>query len=151
MAGKSMKLEPIGFVRNEVEEKPERGFDWQQIESEIVIEPRLAEGLDSLEEFSHIIIITWMHQAAEKDKMALKIHPRGRKELAQVGVFASRSPFRPNPLGEVTVRLLERRGNILKVKGIDFINGTPVIDVKPYMPGHDSVDGAVTPPWVRKL
>lgn len=150
MAAKSMKLEPIGFVRNEVKEKPERGFDWRQIVSEIIIEPRLAEGLDGLDDFSHVIVISWMHQAVEKDKMALKVHPRGRKELAPVGVFASRSPYRPNPLGKATVRLLERRGNILKVKGIDLINGTPVIDIKPYMPGHDSVDGAVTPSWVRK-
>jgi tRNA-Thr(GGU) m(6)t(6)A37 methyltransferase TsaA len=145
-----MQLEPIGFIRNEVDEKPERGFDWQQIVSEIIIEPRLAEGLDGLEDFSHVIVISWMHQATEKDKMALKVHPRGRKELAPVGVFASRSPYRPNPLGKATVRLLGRRGNILQVKGLDFINGTPVIDIKPYIPGHDSADGAATPPWVRK-
>jgi tRNA-Thr(GGU) m(6)t(6)A37 methyltransferase TsaA len=150
MAGQSMKLEPIGFVRNEMEEKPERGFDWRQIVSEIIIEPRLTEGLDSLDDFSHVIVISWMHQATEKDKMALKVHPRGRKELAPVGVFASRSPYRPNPLGKATVRLLERRGNILKVQGLDFINGTPVIDIKPYIPGHDLAEGATTPPWVQK-
>jgi tRNA-Thr(GGU) m(6)t(6)A37 methyltransferase TsaA len=145
-----MKLEPIGFVRNEIEEKPERSFDWRQIVSEIIIAPRLAEGLDSLDDFSHVIVISWMHQATDEDKMALKVQPRGRKELDPVGVFASRSPYRPNPLGKATVRLLERRGNILKVQGLDFINGTPVIDIKPYIPGHDSADGATTPPWVRK-
>jgi len=144
-----MKLEPIGFVRNEVIEKPERSFDWRQVVSEIIIEPRLAEGLDSLEDFSHVIVISWMHQAVEKDKMALKVHPRGRKELAPVGVFASRSPYRPNPLGKTTVRLLERRGNILKVAGLDMISGTPVVDIKPYIPGHDSADGVKTPPWVQ--
>ena len=145
-----MKLNPIGFVCNEVTEKPERGFDWRQIVSEIKITPRLAEGLDSLDDFSHIIVISWMHEATEEDKMALKVHPRGRKELAPVGVFASRSPYRPNPLGKTTVQLLERQGNTLKVQGLDFINGTPVIDIKPYIPGHDSADGADTPPWVRK-
>ena len=67
-----------------------------------------------------------------------------------MGVFATRSPNRPNSLGKATDRLLERRGNILKVKGLDAIDGTPVLDIKPYIPGYDSVKRAKAPSWVVK-
>ena len=67
-----------------------------------------------------------------------------------MGVFATRSPDRPNPIGKATVRLLQRQGNILMVEGLDAIDGTPVIDIKPYIPGYDSVENAKAPSWVVK-
>jgi len=72
----------------------------------------------------------------------------GKPELPLVGRFATRSPSRPNPVGQATVKLLERHDNILKVKGLDAIDGTPVIDIKPYLPGYDSADGAKVPLWM---
>jgi len=74
----------------------------------------------------------------------------GRKENSLVGVFASRSPNRPNRIGKTTVRLLESRGNILRVKGLDALDGAPVIDIKPYMPGYDSVENAEVPDWITR-
>ena len=62
----------------------------------------------------------------------LRIHPQGRKEIAKVGVFATRSPCRPNPIGVTVVKLIERRHNVLKVKGLDAVNNTPILDIKPY-------------------
>jgi tRNA-Thr(GGU) m(6)t(6)A37 methyltransferase TsaA len=81
-------------------------------------------------------------------EVPLKIHPRGRQELPLLGLFATRTPNRPNPVGKAMVRLLQRRGNILRVEGLDAIDGTPVIDIKPYIPGYDSVTNAKVPPWI---
>ena len=144
-----MTLKTIGSVRNEIKEAsllPRS--DWSKIISEIVIDNRLAEALDGLEEFSHIIVLYWMHRLA-KGEVPLKVHPMGREELPLVGLFATRTPNRPNPIGETTVKLLERHGNILKVAGLDALDGSPVIDIKPYIPLDDLLDAKV-PSWIRK-
>ncbi|MFC2022103.1 tRNA (N6-threonylcarbamoyladenosine(37)-N6)-methyltransferase TrmO [Chloroflexota bacterium] len=144
----AMTLKAIGIVRNGIKEKPRDRRDWwEELVSEIVIDSSLTEALDGLEEFSHIIVLYWMHRVADEE-MPLKIHPRGRKELPLVGLFAARTPNRPNRIGKAIVRLLQRQGNILRVKGLDALDGTPVIDVKPYIPGYDSVADATVPQWV---
>jgi tRNA-Thr(GGU) m(6)t(6)A37 methyltransferase TsaA len=136
----------IGIIRNELKKRERR--DTRNVISKIIIDPALTEGLDNLDEFSHIIVIYWLHQS--RTPFPLKVHPRHQKELKPVGVFASRSPDRPNPLGKTTVKLLERHGNILKVQGLDAIDGSPVIDIKPYIPGIDAVKGARGPKWMTK-
>lgn len=78
----------------------------------------------------------------------LKVHPRGRQELPLTGVFATRSPIRPNSLGITTVRLLERRGNVLRVKDLDAIDGSPIIDIKPYLPHDNSVSDVKLADWI---
>ncbi|MFC1942959.1 tRNA (N6-threonylcarbamoyladenosine(37)-N6)-methyltransferase TrmO [Chloroflexota bacterium] len=146
----AMTLKAIGIVRNEIKQKPPAGSDWwAELVSEIVIDSSLTEALDGLEEFSHIIVLCWMHQVGSAG-VSLKIHPRGRQELPLTGLFAARTPNRPNRIGKTTVRLLQLRGNILRVKGLDALNGTPVIDIKPYIPGYDSVDDAEVPHWNPK-
>ena len=142
-----MILKAIGIVRNEVKQAPAERDWWQETVSEIVIEPGLTAALDGLEDFSHIIILWWMHHLAS-GKMPLRVHPRGRQELPLRGIFAVRTPNRPNRIGKATVRLIERDGNILKVKGLDALDGSPVIDVKPYIPGYDSADKAKVPWWI---
>ena len=139
-----MMLKPIGTVHNEIKQTGQR--DFQSIVSEIVINKSLNEALDNLDEFSHIIVLYWMHQA--DNPPPLKVHPRRDPSIALKGVLATRSPSRPNPIGKATVRLLERRGNVLRVMGLDAIDGTPVIDIKPYLPGYDSVADARVPSWV---
>ena len=143
-----MTLKVIGIVRNEVKQKPKPGYNWWEIVSEIVVNSSLTEALDALDEFSHIIVLYWMHQVATTTQLPPKIHSGGKPELPLVGCFATRSPSRPNPIGKATVRLFERQGNILKVKGLDAIDGTPVIDIKPYIHGYDSVADAKVSPWV---
>jgi tRNA-Thr(GGU) m(6)t(6)A37 methyltransferase TsaA len=73
-----------------------------------------------------------------------------KQELPLVGLFATRSPYRPNPVGKAAVRLLQRRGNVLRVRGLDAIDGTPVIDIKPYIPGYDSATDAKAPQWITR-
>jgi len=144
-----MRLKAIGTVRNTVRKAPGGGYNWRDVVSEIEIDSRLTDSLDGLEGFSHIIVIWWMHGVKADGELPAKIHPRGDPERPLTGRFATRSPQRPNPLGKATVRLLQRRGNILEVRGLDAIDGTPVIDIKPYLPGYDSPPNAKAPEWTR--
>ncbi len=141
-----IKLKPIGIVRSEIKERERR--DTASIVAEIVVEPALAEGLDNLDDFSHIIVIFYFHKT--RQPAPLKVRPKYRTEPTPVGVFASRSPDRPNALGKTTVKLLERRENVLKVQGLDAIDGTPVIDIKPYIPDLDCATDARVPRWMQK-
>ena len=140
-----LTLKAIGIVRNGIKQPPKQvPFGWEKVVSDIVVNSSLTEALDGLEEFSHIVVLYWMHQAPA-GRVPIKVHPMGKQEFPLVGLFATRSPHRPNPIGVTTVRLLERQGNILKVKGLDAIDGTPVIDIKPYIPGFNSAANAKCP------
>ena len=141
-----INLTPIGFVRNNIKEPGIE--DWRTVTSEIIIEENLKEALSRIDEYSHIIVIYWMHKLPPSQRSIIKVHPKANQNLPLVGVFASRSPARPNPIGVTTVKLLERRDNVLKVTGLDAINGTPVLDIKPYIPGDDSSTEAKTPGWL---
>jgi tRNA-Thr(GGU) m(6)t(6)A37 methyltransferase TsaA len=141
-----IKLRAIGAVRSEIKKRGRQ--DTRDVVAEIEIDPTLTEALDDIEGFSHIIVIYYMHKSRQPSPM--KVHPRHGTVPTPVGVFASRSPDRPNALGKTTVKLLERRGNILKVQGLDAIDGTPVIDIKPYIPEIDAVADARVPRWVEK-
>ena len=141
-----INLTPIGFVRNNIKEPGIE--DWRTVTSEIIIEEDLKEALSRIDEFSHIIVIYWMHKLSPSQRSIIKVHPKANQNLPLVGVFASRSPARPNPIGVTTVKLLEHRDNVLKVTGLDAIDGTPVLDIKPYIPGDDSSTEAKTPGWL---
>jgi tRNA-Thr(GGU) m(6)t(6)A37 methyltransferase TsaA len=143
-----INLTPIGFVRNAVTEP--KGEDWQTITSEIIVNEDLKEALCGIDEFSHIIVIYWMHRTSPAERSVMKVHPKRNQNLPLVGVFATRSPARPNPIGIATVKLLECRENVLKVIGLDAIDGTPVLDIKPHIPGADSPTAAKTPGWLTK-
>jgi len=138
----------IGYIRNAVKEPQKK--DWQSVTSEIIINEDLTEALSGLDEFSHIIVIYWMHRTLPSERSIMKVHPRRDPNLPLIGVFATRSPARPNPFGVATVKLLERRDNVLKVTGLDAIDGTPVLDIKPHIPGSDSPATARVPEWLNK-
>ena len=142
----AMTLKAIGVVRSEI--KQPSGCDGKGIVAEIVINDNLTEALDNLDEFSHIIVVYWMHRAT--GRAPNRVRPMGRRELPLMGLFATRSPRRPNPIGIATVKLLERRGNVLKVEGLDAIDGTPVIDIKPYIVGYDSAANAKVASWITR-
>ncbi len=141
-----INLKAIGVVRSEIKEPTRQKY--HDMVSEIIIDSALTEALDNLEEFSHIIVIFWIHKS--RRPAPKKVRPMGNPAHDLMGVFATRSPDRPNPIGKTTARLLERRGNVLKVQGLDAIDGTPVIDIKPYVPGYDSPDNARAPSWMVK-
>ena len=124
-----MQLQEIGIVHNDYKDLtdiPRQGRMSEET-SEIEIHPAFADGLLQIEKHSHLIVLYWAH-LAKRD--LLKTIPPASKEIH--GVFASRSPGRPNPLSLCIVELLKRDGNILRVKGLDALDGSSVIDIKPY-------------------
>jgi len=142
-------LKPIGQVHNRFNARPID--DWDEARSEIVVDDEFTEHLEGLEEFSHIVVLFWMHRCPPGEPPPAKVHPRGRGDLPLVGLFASRAPHRPNSIGMTVARLEERRGNVLRVVGLDAVDGTPVIDIKPYMPLRESSGSVRLPAWVAKL
>jgi tRNA (adenine37-N6)-methyltransferase len=97
-----------------------------------VVDKKFAAGLDGIDGYSHIFVITWLHLVTDEMREVLKGHTPMHRETEGFGVFAVRSRNRPNPLGLAVVELLGRDGNVLKVKGLDAVSGTPVVDLKPY-------------------
>ena len=139
-------LKPIGVIRNAVEDPGKH--DWRAVESEILVNAALTEALDRIDEYSHLVVLYWMHKLEPSQRSIQKVHPRGRQDLPLVGVFASRSPARPNPIGMTTVKLMSRQDNVLQVIGLDAVDATPVLDIKPYIPERDVKKGAQTPDWL---
>ena len=142
----NIPFKSIGQVSNSIKEKMRHG--WSDVESVIIIDPALSNLLDGLEDFSHIIVFFWMHQST--GEFPIKVHPQGREDMPLTGVFATRAPHRPNSIGMTVVKLMDREANKLRVKGLDAIDSTPVLDIKPYLP-KDSISDAHYPEWVAKL
>jgi len=140
----------IGTVKCTVTEMSQGG--WAKVDSEIHLDPQYAPGLQGLANFSHAIVVFMLDRAQGFDpaKQLLR-RPRGMEDLDAVGVFAQRTKFRPNPLGVTAVRLLGVAGNVVKVRGLDALDGTPVLDLKPYVPAFDRVDDVRLPPWVAHM
>ena len=151
MKGKipSVNIEPIGTVKSPVTEAVDEG--WGGVVSEIHLQESLAAGLQGIEQFSHIIVIFFMHQSTFDLAADLVRRPRGRSDMPLVGAFAQRARHRPNPIGITTVELLQVQGRVLTVKGLDAVDGTPVLDLKPYLPVFDCRPGAKIPQWVERL
>jgi tRNA-Thr(GGU) m(6)t(6)A37 methyltransferase TsaA len=115
------------------------------------IAAHLADGLRGLEEFSHVLVVFWMDRSSFNPASDLVRRPRGRADMPELGIFAQRAKHRPNPIGTTVVRLVERRGAVLRVRGLDAIDGSPILDLKPYFPMFDSAPDAVVPEWVARL
>ena len=143
-----VSLRPIAVVRNNLSESRPEG--WEEVRSDLIVREDLTAALDGIEAYSHVIVVFFCHQVPEEKRTALHIHPRGDQRLPEQGVLATRSQLRPNALGVAVVPLLRRRRNILRVLGLDAIDGTPVLDIKPYLPHYDSVPEARVPDWVLR-
>jgi len=125
--------------------------NWGKIESEIHLQDTLMPALIGLSEFSHAIILTWLHQATFDVNRDLVRRPRGQANWPEIGIFAQRAKNRPNPIGVSVVDVLSCEGNILKVRRLDAIDGTPVIDIKPYYTAFDRIETVVEPAWVHEV
>ncbi|MEJ2555755.1 MAG: tRNA (N6-threonylcarbamoyladenosine(37)-N6)-methyltransferase TrmO [Anaerolineae bacterium] len=133
---KSVSYTPIGHVENDFRERapadeirfPLAERDLRAAESRIVLDPALIEGLKGLEPGQQVLVVFYFHRSEGFDLLQ---HPRGDTARPRRGVFALRSPRRPNPIGVTVVDLLSVEGNVLRVRGLDAINGTPVLDLKP--------------------
>jgi tRNA-Thr(GGU) m(6)t(6)A37 methyltransferase TsaA len=132
-------LRPIGVIQTPFKELT--GMPIQPVFSEAVgqvrVLPEYVEGLQGLEAFSYVILVYLLHRS---DGFALRVKPF-LDDLTH-GVFATRHPRRPNPIGLSTVRVLSCRDELLEVSGIDVLDGTPLLDIKPYVPDFDLKTGA---------
>ena len=146
---KNIKLKPIGVVHSPFQVRedidPRRNFrpnGFSDSRGELEIDPAYAEGLKDIDGFSHLIVIFAFHKSGPGHLLVKPPFESRRR-----GVFSTRSPHRPNPIGMTVVRLLGRRGNVLRISGIDMLEGTPVLDIKPYT-SRDSKRG-LKRGWMR--
>jgi tRNA-Thr(GGU) m(6)t(6)A37 methyltransferase TsaA len=133
-----ISIEPIGVVRSPfttLAGMPLQAVAAQEIEGTVEIRPELTAGLDDLDGFSHIHLITWLHRAPLVSR--LKLVPF--LDDTPRGVLSTRSPERPNPIGLSVVRLPGVAGSTLEVAGVDLLDGTPVLDLKPFVPEFDVI------------
>ncbi len=126
-----MVLRPIGRVRSTLGSH-EHKRDYSQVTAEIVVEPEYASALEGIERRDHIVVLFWFTRIEESERDALLVPEHRRKADKPAGIFGTRAPTRPNPIGVTTVHLLSREGNVLHVQGLDAADGTPVLDLKPY-------------------
>lgn len=143
-----VSIRPIGVVRNTI--TAPRPDGWAHVRSDIIVREELADALDGIDAYSHIIVVFAFDKVPESE-LRQRVRPIGDARIPEQGVLATRSQLRPSPLGVSVVRLLRRRGNILRVEGLDAIDSTPVLDVKPYFPNYDAVQDALIPGWARSL
>ncbi|MFX1256564.1 MAG: tRNA (N6-threonylcarbamoyladenosine(37)-N6)-methyltransferase TrmO [Promethearchaeota archaeon] len=119
--------------------------------SKIIINKEYLDCLDGIEDFSHIVVLFWTHNIPNNARQIKKVHPAGLKRMPIKGIFATRSPVRPNPICKTTVKLIERNGSTLIVERLDAINNTPVIDIKPHIPFYDSPLNVKLADWMYNL
>jgi tRNA-Thr(GGU) m(6)t(6)A37 methyltransferase TsaA len=132
--GQSARVNPIGVIRSALKTRgaaPKQGRECAP-DAWLEVSPGAAEGVDGIEAGADIVVLTWFHRARRD---VLKVHPRSNRRNPLTGVFATRSPDRPNPVGlhRVTVRKIVK--NRLRIGPIEAIDGTPVIDIKPVLAG----------------
>lgn len=150
-----IRLKPIGVVHtgagdDQVKEKGDQ-------EGELEIFPEFAEGLDGVDGYSHLFVLVYFDRLRPEQIGPLKVKPRGLvrrgfklEDLPELGVFALDSPTRPNPIGLTLVRIVRREGNRIFVRGLDFFDGTPIVDIKSYRNQYRADDFTV-PQWFRKF
>jgi tRNA-Thr(GGU) m(6)t(6)A37 methyltransferase TsaA len=164
-----MTLLPVGIIKNRIEEPflvaGDEGLEMRgefdstmdhvrevrQAISEIVIDERLVDILDGIEEYSHLVVLYWAHRVPEEGRSLTRVHPMGRRDITEVGIFSTCSPARPNPVLTTVVQLCGRRENVLEVAGLDAVDGSPVVDIKPYVKDSYPQEGVKVPDWMKRL
>ena len=150
-----INFKPIGIIKTKAKNQDVRekgGGD-----GELEVYPEFGDGLEGIDGYSHLFVIVYFDRLRPEQIGPLKVKPRGLlrrgfklEELPLLGVFALDSPTRPNPIGLTLVRFLRREGNRLFVEGLDFFDGTPILDIKGYRPQYRADDYSL-PEWYRKL
>jgi tRNA-Thr(GGU) m(6)t(6)A37 methyltransferase TsaA len=169
MTNDKIIINPIGIIKNSIsspalladkkglrqnsdKEAVRKGFDeTEEIVSEIILKDNLKELLSGIEDYSHIVILYWGHEISDEGRELKKVHPMGNPDLPFAGLFCTCSPARPNPILMTVAELIEKSGNVLKVKGLDAINNSPVLDIKPYVSEFFPRKNTYVPDWMKKI
>jgi tRNA-Thr(GGU) m(6)t(6)A37 methyltransferase TsaA len=138
-AEKYLAMQPIGHIRK------------SDNRTLIVLDEKYEPGLLGLEGFSHIHVFWWFDRNDTSEKRrVLQVHPMGDPENPLTGVFATRSPIRPNLIALTLCNIISVKDNVIEVEEIDAFDGTPVLDIKPFIAGHDSALDATIPDWLER-
>ncbi|KQC04703.1 MAG: tRNA-Thr(GGU) m(6)t(6)A37 methyltransferase TsaA [Methanoculleus sp. SDB] len=162
-------LRPVGIIHNTVQEpflvadgdgismRGEADVNRARIRSaredisEITLRDDVSRALEGIEEYSHLMVLYWGHKVPEESRALTRVHPMGRKDIPATGLFSTCSPARPNPVLVTVVRLHAHRRNVLEVSGLDAVDGSPVIDIKPYVPAQFPQEAVRVPVWMDRL
>ena len=135
----SICLNPVGVV------KKQGSRAWLEVL------PEYAPALTGLQDFSHLWVFYWFHgNDNPEERRTLQVHPRRDPANPLTGVFACRAPVRPNLIGFTACRIIKVEGNVVEVAELDAQDGSPILDLKPYIPGGDAIPEAVTPEWLKR-
>jgi len=146
----SILLKPVAYVRNERRDLSDD--DWGEVPSTLELAPEVhPDSLIGLEEFSHVEVLFFFDQVREDEVEWRARHPRGNTAWPRVGIFAQRGKNRPNRLGSCIARVIERDGRALRVMGLDAVDGTPVVDLKPVMQEFLPREPVRQPGWSVEL
>jgi tRNA-Thr(GGU) m(6)t(6)A37 methyltransferase TsaA len=133
------KMRPIGHVQK------------SEDQTFVLLDKAYEPGLLGLDGFSHVYVFWWFHKNDTAEKRAtLQVHPRGDRKNPLTGVFATRSPRRPNLIALTLCKIVAVKDNVVEVEKIDAFDSTPVLDMKPFLPGYDTADDAKVPDWVGR-
>jgi tRNA-Thr(GGU) m(6)t(6)A37 methyltransferase TsaA len=139
IAIKTSHLTPVGVVKKQGEH------------AYLEIYPEFAPALKGLQDFSHVWVFYWFHDNdTPEQRRTLQVHPRRDPANPLTGVFACRSPERPNLIGFTACRIIQVKGNGVEVAGLDARDGSPLLDLKPYIPEGDAIPAARTPEWLKR-
>jgi tRNA-Thr(GGU) m(6)t(6)A37 methyltransferase TsaA len=145
------EITPIGFVRGGRKEPVDD--DWGKVEADIVLDGQQfpAESTAGLGDFSHLTVVYQFHLVGDDEISTGSRHPRGRTDWPKVGIFAQRGKGRPNRIGVTTCDIVNVDGLTVRVRGLDAIDGTPVLDIKPHMTGFEPRGKVREPAWVKEI
>ena len=137
---KTFKVQSIGQVQK---------TDYRTL---IVLDKKYQPGLLGLDGFSHIYVFWWFDRNdTPEGRSTLQVHPRGNRENPLTGVFATRSPRRPNLIALTLCKIVAVKDNVIEIEKTDAFDGTPVLDITPYLPGYDTTEDAKVPEWVGRV
>lgn len=140
-------LKAIGYVERKDQDESVKN---KSNISDLVLKEELTAGLHGIKDFSHIFVLFWLNKVSNTDRQIMRVHPRGRTDVPLLGIFATRTQFRPNPIGLTVVELVKVCENRLTVRGLDAFDGTPIIDIKP-VDSWDFVEDMRLPDWWWRL
>lgn len=162
-------LKPVGYVRSDIKAPSlkaadedielDRSLEWaaqesmyiKSLKSELLILPEYEGILEGLEQFSHALVLYWPHLLPAGGRTLKKVHPIGQKQFPLVGIFSTCSPARPNPVLVSTVRVIEIKKNTLIVQGLEAVDGSPVIDIKPFTRTYCTAENVRLADWMEQI
>ena len=137
---KEFKVYPIGVVQK------------QEGRTLLVLDKKYQPGLHGIDGFSHVYVFWWFDRNdTPKKRSILQVHPMGNRENPLTGVFATRSPVRPNLIALTLCKIVAVKENTVEVEKIDAFDGTPILDIKPFLPGYDTREDAKMPEWLQRV